>query len=127
MKYADKRTVDQHLHEVQAANRQWWTDHTMSYDWHDKVGPGRFSASWFDEIDRRFVHGSWLFAHGVAPFDQIIPFANLAGRRVLEIGCGMGLHSELMARAGANVSAVDISDTSIEATRRRCHAQGCPD
>ena len=124
MKFADKRTIDQHLHQVQAANRQWWTDYTMSYDWHDKVGADRFSASWFDEIDRRFVYSSRLFAHGVAPFDQIIPFANLAGRRVLEIGCGMGLHSELMARAGANVSAVDISETSIEATRRRAMLKG---
>ena len=124
MKYADKRTVDQNLQEVQAANRQWWTDHTMSYDWRDKVEPRRFSALWFDEIDRRFIHGSRLFAHGGAPFDQIIPFANLAGRCVLEIGCGMGLHSELMARAGAKVTAVDISDTSIEATRRRAMLKG---
>jgi ubiquinone/menaquinone biosynthesis C-methylase UbiE len=38
---------------------------------------------------------------------------------VLEIGCGMGLHSELIARAGAKFTAIDISDTSIEATTRR--------
>lgn len=36
----------------------------------------------------------------------------------------MGLHSELMARAGAIVSAVDISPTSVEATRKRFSLKG---
>jgi 2-polyprenyl-3-methyl-5-hydroxy-6-metoxy-1,4-benzoquinol methylase len=38
---------------------------------------------------------------------------------VLEIGCGMGLHSELMARAGARLHSIDLSPTSVEATQRR--------
>lgn len=124
MKYIVKRSSEERLDDVQASNRAWWTDHTMSYDWHDKVVRERFSLEWFDEIDRRFIAGSRLFAHGVSPFDLIIPFSTLDGRRVLEIGCGMGLHSELMARAGAHVTAVDISDTSIEATRRRAQLKG---
>jgi SAM-dependent methyltransferase len=60
-----------------------------------------------------------LFAHENNPFDKIIPFSELKGKRVLEIGCGMGLHAELMTRAGAEVVAVDISATSVEATKRR--------
>ncbi len=36
----------------------------------------------------------------------------------------MGLHSELMAKAGAHVTAVDVSDTSVEATRRRAALKG---
>jgi SAM-dependent methyltransferase len=91
----------------------------MSYDWKDKVAADRFSLAWFDEVDRRFIDAASLFAHGEAPFDRIIPFDELRGRAVLEIGCGMGLHSELMARAGAKVTALDLSDTSVEATRRR--------
>jgi ubiquinone/menaquinone biosynthesis C-methylase UbiE len=45
--------------------------------------------------------------------------AELAGKRVLEIGCGMGLHAEMLARAGAVLTAVDISDVSVAATRQR--------
>jgi SAM-dependent methyltransferase len=67
-----------------------------------------------------------LFAHGERPFDRIIPFEAIAGKRVLEIGCGMGLHSELMARAGAEVTAVDISPTSVAATEHRAALKGLP-
>jgi 2-polyprenyl-3-methyl-5-hydroxy-6-metoxy-1,4-benzoquinol methylase len=121
---ADRRMPGMGIAEVQAGNTAWWTANTMSYDWKDKVSKERFSPAWFDEIDRRFIHGARLFAHGAQPFDQIIPFADLAGKRVLEIGCGMGLHTELMTRAGASVTAVDISPTSIEATSRRLKLKG---
>lgn len=91
----------------------------MSYDWKDRVVEQKFSAQWFDEIDRRFVHGARLFAHDVTPFDRIIPYDQLRGKRVLEIGCGMGYHSELMLRAGAVLTSIDISDTSVTATQAR--------
>lgn len=122
--YIKRTAVDQDVEQVQSGNRQWWTDHTMSYDWNDKVEAERFSAAWFDEIDHRFIYGARLFAHDRQPFDRIIPFEAIAGKDVLEIGCGMGLHTELMTRAGARVSSVDISDTSIEATRRRLALKG---
>ena len=119
MDISDKRTERQTLDAVALGNRRWWTGHTMSYDWNDPVGAEKFSAAWFDEIDRRFIDAARLFAHDGTPFDRIIPFDRLKDRAVLEIGCGMGLHSELMAKAGAHVTAIDVSDTSIEATRRR--------
>ncbi len=120
----DKRTEALPPEQVQAGNRAWWTENPMSYDWHGENGLPRFSPEWFAEIDRRFIFASRLFATDVTPFDRIIPFERLRGQRVLEIGCGMGLHTELMARAGAEVTAVDLSDTSIEATRRRLELAG---
>jgi 2-polyprenyl-3-methyl-5-hydroxy-6-metoxy-1,4-benzoquinol methylase len=119
MDTSDKRTERQALDAVALGNRRWWTGHTMSYDWRNPVAAEKFSAAWFDEIDRRFINAARLFAHERTPFDRIIPFDSLKDRAVLEIGCGMGLHSEMMARAGARVTALDISDTSVEATRRR--------
>lgn len=124
MDYSDKRTGRQTLDAVQDGNRRWWTDHTMSYDWNDAVAVEKFSAAWFDEIDRRFTDAARLFAHDKTPFDRIIPFTALKDRAVLEIGCGMGLHSELMAKAGARVTAVDISGTSVAATRARAALKG---
>jgi 2-polyprenyl-3-methyl-5-hydroxy-6-metoxy-1,4-benzoquinol methylase len=121
-----RRTAESEVEKIQIGNRRWWTDQTMSYDWTDKVQQERFSAAWFDEIDRRFIHGARLFAHDKAPFDKIIPFERLQGRDVLEIGCGMGLHSELIARASANLTSIDISDTSIEATTRRLALRKLP-
>jgi 2-polyprenyl-3-methyl-5-hydroxy-6-metoxy-1,4-benzoquinol methylase len=113
------QSTDSDIEKLQSGNRQWWTDHTMSYDWKDKIASERFGEAWFTEIDRRFVHGARLFGHGKEPFDKIIPFEQLKGRDVLEIGCGMGLHAELLSRAGAILTTIDISDTSVEATKRR--------
>jgi 2-polyprenyl-3-methyl-5-hydroxy-6-metoxy-1,4-benzoquinol methylase len=96
----------------------------MSYDWRDEVRSERFSLGWFDEIDRRFLHAARLFATEREPFDRLIPFQTLRGARVLEIGCGMGLHSELLARAGAHVTSIDISPTAVEATTRRLELRG---
>jgi len=104
---------------AQSGNKAWWTDHTMSYDWKDKIVRQEFSREWFDEVDRRFVESARHFAHSDRPFGAIIPFDRIAGKKVLEVGCGMGLHTELMARAGARVTAIDISPTSVAATRAR--------
>jgi 2-polyprenyl-3-methyl-5-hydroxy-6-metoxy-1,4-benzoquinol methylase len=112
------------LQDIQTANQSWWTQHRMSYDWNDKSGIERYSDAWFDEADRRFVFGARLFAHGDQPFDQIIPFHQSRGKRVLEIGCGMGLHSELMVRAGAQLTAIDISETNVMAARKRFALRG---
>jgi 2-polyprenyl-3-methyl-5-hydroxy-6-metoxy-1,4-benzoquinol methylase len=119
-----KRRETESLREVQHGNQSWWTTHTMSYDWRDRVEHPRFSAAWYDDIDQRFVEAAKLFAHDRSPFDRIIPFDAIAGKRVLEIGCGMGLHTELMTRAGAAVTAVDLSPTSIEATTKRLELKG---
>lgn len=96
----------------------------MSYDWSGAIKSEKLSRGWFDEVDQRFIYGARLFAHGKRSFDKVLPLSSLNGKRVLEIGCGMGLHSELMARAGAEVVAIDISETSVGATKARMQLKG---
>jgi 2-polyprenyl-3-methyl-5-hydroxy-6-metoxy-1,4-benzoquinol methylase len=110
--------------EAQAGNKTWWTEHTMSYDWKDTIARPLFTREWFDEADARFVESARHFAHTDRPFGRIIPFEAIAGKRVLEVGCGMGLHTELMARAGAEVTAIDISPKSVAATTARLAMKG---
>jgi 2-polyprenyl-3-methyl-5-hydroxy-6-metoxy-1,4-benzoquinol methylase len=112
------------ISKVQEGNVQWWTDHTMSYDWESTIECEKQSLPWFDEIDRRFVRDSRLFGHDVKPFDKMIPYDRLHGKRVLEIGCGMGFHTEMLVKCGAIVTAIDISETSIAATRKRLSLKG---
>lgn len=49
-----------------------------------------------------------------------------AGSRVLEAGCGVGAQTVTLARQspGALITAVDIDDASVEATRQRCRGAG---
>jgi len=96
----------------------------MAYDWHGRLKLPKFSPAWFDAIDAAFLNGSRLFASAVQPFDQILPLQDLHGARVLEIGCGMGLHTQTLAAAGAEVTAVDLTPTAVEATSRRLAIKG---
>jgi SAM-dependent methyltransferase len=49
---------------------------------------------------------------------------DLRGRRVLELGCGVGDYTVLWARRGAQVLATDVSPASIAITRARAAANG---
>lgn len=49
---------------------------------------------------------------------------DVQGKRVLDIGCGTGEWSVILARRGAEVHAVDISPASVEATQKRAEANG---
>lgn len=122
------RRLGENVHEphdlTQRGNIEWWAANPMCYDWRDHLRAERYTPQWFDAIDANFIQGARLFAHGARPFDRIIPFHQLGGKRVLEIGCGMGLHSELMLRAGAEVTSIDITDTAITATTTRLALKG---
>jgi len=121
---SSKRTAVMTMEDVQHGNASWWNAQPMDYDWRDSNGLQRGSLAWFDEVDARFVAVSRLFATDSRPFDRILPLDALAGRRVLEIGCGMGLHTELMVRAGAHVTALDLTPTAVDMTRRRLALKG---
>jgi SAM-dependent methyltransferase len=47
-----------------------------------------------------------------------------AGMRVLDVGCGVGRWSRLLASRGATVTGVDISPTMIDEARRRAAGEG---
>jgi 2-polyprenyl-3-methyl-5-hydroxy-6-metoxy-1,4-benzoquinol methylase len=49
---------------------------------------------------------------------------DLRGKQVLDIGCGDGVNSALMAKYGARVTGVDISPGSIELCKQRARIEG---
>jgi 2-polyprenyl-3-methyl-5-hydroxy-6-metoxy-1,4-benzoquinol methylase len=122
-----KRTDTMLHHEVQAGNAAWWTSRPMTYDWHDEeLNMGVGSEAWFAAIDQSFIEASRLFATAERPLDRILPLDQLKGKRVLEIGCGMGFHTETMIRAGGQVTAIDLTETAVDMTRRRCELRSLP-
>ena len=57
--------------------------------------------------------------HALNPvrLDYVAARRPLAGARVLDVGCGGGLLSEAMARAGAEVTAIDLADDLVRVGR----------
>jgi len=94
----------------------------MTYDWEKTVQIEPYSREWFDEINRRFFESSYYAQDkGQAPFSRFMPESAIRGMRVLEIGCGMGSHAELLTRRGANLTAIDqtsFATRAREAVRR---------
>jgi SAM-dependent methyltransferase len=112
----------------QRENVAWWTERPMTYEGYEGDQaivhpPG--SADWFAEIDRRFFAAAFT-AHDASqtPFGRYLPPGSVAGADVLEIGCGMGTHTQLLAEGGARVTAVDLTPRAVQMTRRRCELRG---
>ena len=78
------------------------------------------SRAYFEEIDARryFVQPHIL---------RFADFARWSGTRVLEIGCGIGTDTMRFAQAGARVTAVDLSEASLQIARQRAQVLGLAD
>src|SRR5947208_2982134 len=106
----------------QDAIREWWEQNPMTYDWRGTSPYREGTREWFEETDRRlFSHASSFFAHGYGekPFARLIPYGNLNGKDVLEVGCGSGVHTRLLVEAGARLVAIDLTRKAVELTRHR--------
>src|SRR5438045_4993262 len=54
-------------------------------------------------------------------------FERWKGKKVLEIGCGIGTDSISFARHGAQVTSVDLTEKSLEVARQRARVFGLED
>jgi ubiquinone/menaquinone biosynthesis C-methylase UbiE len=72
---------------------------------------------YFDEVEAR--------KYFVEPhIPRFAEFPRWAGKRVLEVGCGIGTDTINFARAGAEVTAVDLSEKSLEIAQKRAQIYG---
>lgn len=111
--------------DLQASSRLWWQTHPMSYDWHRSIRLPEGTPEFFDEIDRRFFSSSPYY-RGKRPFERWIPFEDLKEKRVLEVGCGLGAHAQLLSEAGCNLTCIDLTSRAVELTRKRLTLRGWP-
>src|SRR6476469_5585982 len=85
---------------------------------------GNFSLVEVDKVDE-LAHRWWdpsgpqkaLHAMNPARLGYVADRVPLRGARVLDVGCGGGLLSEAMARAGADVTAIDLAPELLKIAR----------
>jgi SAM-dependent methyltransferase len=109
--------------------RDWWSAQPMTYGGtHGETNYAeglvkRGSREFFEQADRRFY--SWNTPlHDHRPFGRLFPYDEYRGKKVLEVGCGMGAMTMNWVRAGAQMTAVDLTPTAVEQTRRRLEIFG---
>jgi ubiquinone/menaquinone biosynthesis C-methylase UbiE len=107
--------------------REWWNRNPMSYDVDDPIPYPQGSREYFREIDRRIFHPRYMRLtadRAGRPFGLFVDFDGLAGKDVLEVGCGSGIAAQMFAEAGAMLTAVDLTPWAVETTRARLEAFG---
>ena len=83
------------------------------------------ARAFFARIDREFHRAAWFAQPADAPlFAGLIDYEALRGRRVLELGCGLGAISAGLARRGARLTALDLTWTGVRSVTRRFTLDG---
>lgn len=75
------------------------------------------TKEYFDEVEAR----KYLVEPHIPGFAE---FERWRGKKVLEIGCGIGTDTVNFARNGARVTSVDLSEKSLELARKRVSVYG---
>jgi SAM-dependent methyltransferase len=97
------------------AREQWSQDPCgAEYDREHELGTREF----FDSVERhRYTeYAPWM--------PRLMEFDKFRGRRLLEIGCGMGSDLLQFARGGARCIGIDLTPRSVEITRHRFRLYG---
>ena len=104
--------------------QKWWADNPMTYgeihgqDLYKNETFERGTKDFFKRIDQEFY--SWnMPLHNKQPFDRLFPYDEYKGKKVLEIGCGLGTMLMNWAQNGTDCTGVDLNPTSIEQTKKR--------
>ena len=88
-------------------SKRYWGKHPIGAEVFDsEIGSREFYDKYLEYYDQ-------FYDYKVPTFR----YEQYRGKKVLEIGCGLGIDTIKFARWGAEVTAVDLSETSVECTR----------
>jgi len=122
------KLLDAHQTEDNDGNREWWEKNPMLYDWDNGLDNTKVNEEYFDSIDEIFGYGHSLVNNPSWPkgriLENFLPYEHISGKQVLEIGCGAGLVSLHLAQSGAKLTAIDITSTAVELTKKRFDIYG---
>lgn len=88
--------------------RDFWNEHPVGTHLIDEtIGTSNF----FTKLYARRYRIEWHL-------NELIPFNKFYGKRMLEIGCGMGCDGVSFAKNGANYTGIDLSEKAVQITKQ---------
>lgn len=103
--------------DTQDSNRLWWEQLPMTYaDWdsHDRLPE--------TDLDLKKLEDEVL---SLSPFlRNYFGSSSFEGQRVLDLGCGSGVFSCFLAKRGASVSSIDLTEAGVKMAQQNTRAQG---
>lgn len=114
-----RNSVETETKDRQGRNRLWWERLPMTYaEWSEGDRIPRTRS------DFEAVRAALL---GHSPFLRVrYDFTAQKDRKVLDLGCGTGVTACLFAEAGADVTAVDLTEAAVDLARRCSEAWETP-
>ena len=98
--------------DIKNAVREYWNEHIHDLEIaKHEIGTKGF----FDDLDEyRFDKLDYL--------PKVVDFSSYKGKKFLEVGCGVGTDLVRFAKAGAEVTGVDLAETSIDLAKKNFEA-----
>ena len=106
------------------AVESWWNANPFTYNGEINVGKivplEKMDVSFFETVERKYRKNTDGVTQDLDKpvFSKFINYADLKGKRVLDIAVGMGFSAASFAQAGAEVTGIDLTDFAVQSTKR---------
>jgi len=102
--------------------KEWWNSNPFTYLMDNKS----ITPDWafFRNIDRKIIKWMPWAQKGYPLLSSVIDYPSLKGKKVLDIAVGTGWTTEQLVRAGAEVTAIDLTPAAVELTKKRLSLYG---
>ena len=99
---------------------EWWSKHNMDLDWSRPQNVEKGTWEYFRETDRRWFNWHRPFLHQKYPMmHEILDMRAYKGKKVIDIGCGVGTMFEQWSALGAEITGIDMAPKHVYLTHRR--------
>lgn len=102
--------------------KDWWNANPFTYLMDNK----QIEPDWafFRNIDRKIIKWMPWAQKGYPLLSSVVDYSKLKGKSVLDIAVGTGWSTEQLVRAGAEVTAIDLTPQAVELTKKRMALYG---
>ncbi len=104
--------------------QSWWNENPFTYN--GSYGVGKvveikdMDIAFFDLMERKYKkHSNGSTQNAEEPvFSKFVPYESLRGKRVLDIATGTGFSTVAFAKAGAEVTGIDLTNFAVQSTKK---------